>query len=854
MSGRRRIPVLLALVLPAAPAVSEAGPGDERVALAARTHEPIRIDGVLSEPAWGKAQLSRRFTQRDPHDGEPAMFPTEFSVLYDDEAVVFGIRAYDPQPERIAALLTRRDQQSASDWVWVAIDSYHDRRTAFVFGLNPAGVQRDLLVYDDKLEDENWDAVWEGAASRDAEGWVAELRIPLGQLRFSEAEEQVWGLQVSRRVQRSQEESYWVPWPMSSAGRVTLYGTLTGLADVEPRRRLEVVPYALVGTTVRPGAADPLGNTLGIGADASLGLTSNLTLSGTVLPDFGQVEADASSVNLTDVPTFFPEKRPFFLEGVDIFRFGIAQSDDPDEAEELFYTRRIGARPRARPDGLELEGAPAFATIYGAAKLSGKTAAGWSVGVLDAVTAEEHGWAPDTGSGAEELVAEPLTNYSVLSLRKDFRDGRTSAAMVATGVQRRLEGTGIDWLHEQAWAGGLSLDNRFGEGDAWFAGLKLMGSSVHGSPEAIDRTQRDAQHYFQRPDADHLDHDPRRTHLAGGSAQYLVGRVGGDWFRGGVGGDVRTPGFEVDDLGYQRAADYALQWLWLQARDDRSGPVLRDWQVNAATLAKVDCGGLPMEVTGNVNAQARLRSFWWGLVGGGYTHELWRPGALRGGPALRGVPHGFAYAMLRSDPRRDVAGNLTGLSLLPDEGDSWLTHVSAELTLQLASNLALEVGPFHSRTVDDLQYLGELTDGRPEPEYLLARVDHTSLGLTLRLNYTLSTVLSLEVYAQPFVSTGAFSSYRLATDPGADTYAARFSPPRASDELPRPDFDTRELRSNVVLRWEYLPGSTLFVVWSHARTSQGTEGALDLGSDLAALADEPGEHMLMLKLAYWLGS
>ena len=477
---------------------------------ASRRVGTVAIDGRLDETAWSAARASGQFWQREPNEGAPVQQDTEFRVLYDDDAIYVGVRAVDDQPSRVRGLLTRRDADSSSDWIIVGIDSYRDKRTSFTFALNPASVQRDLLIYDDVQEDDSWNAVWEGASSVDDKGWVAEFRIPYSQLRFASADEQTWGIQVARVVQRTQEVSFWSETPTSKQQRVSLFGRVDGIRDIKPSRRVELLPYTLGGARfAEVDDSDPFNDSaspeFGLGVDFQLGVTTNFTLSGTVNPDFGQVEADPSEVNLSANETFFPEKRPFFLEGADIFQFGLAQGDDDDAVEQLFYSRRIGAPPHGEASGDSVYSQQDGTTnILGAGKLSGKTSRGWSVGVLTAVTAKEHAQVElSDGTERDELV-EPLANYTVLRLKKDFNGGRTNLGGAMTGVHRSLADTGLEFLHDSAYGGGVQLSHRSLTG-RWLADARVMGSSVHGDPEALDETQRASQRYFQRPDAKHLD-------------------------------------------------------------------------------------------------------------------------------------------------------------------------------------------------------------------------------------------------------------------------------------------------------------------------------------------------------------
>jgi hypothetical protein len=861
--------LLVFSILVALCAVAVAAPGKIS---ASRCKGSVSIDGRLDEACWQNAQRRSGFWQRHPHPGKSPRFNTEFRVVYDDDALYVGVRAHDPHPDQIRGLLTRRDQDSASDWIVVGVDSYHDKRTSFSFALNPAGVQRDFLVYDDSAQDSSWNAVWDGSARVDDKGWVAELRIPYSQLRFSGGTAQTWGLQVMRVVQRTREETVWRPWPKSSPQIVSKYGTLTGLRGIQPGKRIELLPYTLGGAAMRsPDSSDPYHHSLdptgNVGVDLEYGLTPGLTLAATINPDFGQVEADPSQVNLTDNEVYLSERRPFFLEGADIFRFGLSQGDG-GSGETLFYSRRIGAPPSGGVDGDWVD-SPAMTTIYGALKVSGKTSGGWSIGLLDAVTAEERGHGAFADGSRVDPVVEPLTNYSVLRLRRDFNGGRSNVGMALTSVHRRLAGTDMDWLHDQAYSGGLQLTHRFGS-NRWSANARLVGSYVHGTAAAIDETQRASQRYMHRPDADHLDYDPNRTSLTGAALIWsLVKDNGGHW-RYGTGSDTRTPGFEVNDLGFQRISDSYVQWLWTQYRDDDPGRLWQSYAVNLNAWTAFDYGGTRTDTGGNFNANGQLRSFWSGYLGAGYNLGGWSTRGLRGGPAMRTDPAFNAWIGVTSDNRKKIQGTLnTNVWARPRTG-SYQWGVNPVLTVQARSNLALSLGPSLSVRREDIQYVAESMDTTGLPHYTLARIRQTTTGMTMRASYTVSPRLSLQLYAQPFVSTGAYSRYKEVRSPRARDYDRRFARVDATTGqdtvsvdsdgdgmtdyvFDRPDFSFRQLRSNVVVRWEYRSGSTLFLIWSHGRTSVDSDGGVAFGDNLSALGRERGEHVVLFKLNYWLG-
>jgi hypothetical protein len=877
--------VALAAVRGARPAVADqdaeaAAPTSVRIATAARRTGDLALDGTLDDAAWTAAPVHGDFVQRSPDEGAAPSHATTFRVLYDERAIYVGVRCDDAEPDKIRGLLTRRDEDSPSDTVFVALDSYHDRRTAYLFGLNAAGVQRDVLVFDDVQEDASWDAVWTGASARTSTGWSAEFRIPLGQLRFAASDDATWGLQVSRFVARSNEQSVWSPSPRAGGRYVANFGELRGLAGVSPGRRLELLPYITGGIDV---AADERGSAFrgvmaprwGVGLDVKYGLGSSLTLAASLNPDFGQIEADPSQVNLTANETFFSERRPFFLDGIELFQARLAVGDG--NAESLFYSRRIGAPPRRR---LAFEAAevdePSSTTIYGAAKLSGKTAGGWSVGVLDAVTAEESGrfvapGSPDPGEDPTiaRAVLEPLSNYAVAKVGKDLRGGRTSLALVATSVERRLDGTQLSgWMHDRALAAGALLQHRFAE-DRWLLSASAFGSHVEGSAEAIAATQLLPRHLYQRPDAPHLEFDPSATSMRGLATAWQLDRQGGAGpLYGGVGGEIRTPGFEVNDLGYQQGADSIVHFAYLSMRDNQPGKLALQYQLNANAWVYTDFAPWFAGTGGNLNGNLILRNFWSASGGVEVEKNRWDFVALRGGPALRASQVVSTWGNLSSNAAKPVVLSL-GVTRAAD--DSW--QVSGELGLawQARSNVALSLGAGLEERRDELQYVATAVDDLGAPHYLLGRIHQRTATLTLRGAWTFTPRLGLQLYAQPFASSGGYDQFKDVVDADAQAAADRYhvlgqgevtevdgayvvSPVGGRPyAFGRPDFSFRELSASLVLRWEYRPGSTIFAIWSHGRSSFDGDGALRVGDALDGLAAEPGRHVVMIKANYWLG-
>ncbi|HLB35340.1 MAG TPA: DUF5916 domain-containing protein [Gemmatimonadales bacterium] len=833
------------------------------------------VDGRLDDPVWQAATPITDFTQRDPHEGQPGTERTEARIAYTDDALYVAIRAYDSHPEAIVAQLTRRDEESPSDWLAIGIDSYRDRRTAFAFFVNPAGVKRDSYLFDDSNEDYSWDAVWEVATSRDAEGWTAEFRIPFSQLRFPKRDEHQFGFNVYRVIARLNEEQYWRLPPKNQSGMVSRFGDLIGIEGINPPRRVEVMPYAAASGTFDPAEAgnpfqtgrDGRGRT---GADMLVGLTSNLTLSATINPDFGQVEADPAVVNLTAFESFFPEKRPFFNEGLDVFRFPIALGDGDGANEQLFYTRRIGRAPQGEADdrgGYAQE--VTETTILGAAKLTGKTPSGWTVGLLSALTAEERADVVDAAGTRFSDPVEPRSLYSVGRLARDFRNGLTQIGVFATAMDRSLP-RGLDDLRRSAYAGGLKWSHRFRH-DTYSVNGWLVGTRVLGSPEAIDETQRSSARYFQRPDLDYVTYDPARTSLSGFAGQFIFNKhAGGNW-RFGVGVDTRSPGFEVNDIGYQRDADRSIQFTWINRRWLQPGKVFRRLNINFNQWYGWTYGWDRLALGGNVNLNYTLLNYWGGYLGLNREWDGIATGALRGGPAFIRPGGTNGWGGFYSDDRKAFRLGLNGSFWRGDENAGWYYGFGPDIAWRPASNVDLSVSPNLSRNVDRWQYL-DTQDALGSTHYLFGELEQTTVNLTVRGNATFTPELSLQVYAQPFVASGDFTGFKRVSDPRAARFADRFEVFEADRlmvqtgevgvdldrdgqvdlDLGNPDFSYLSFRSNVVLRWEYLLGSTLFLVWQHGRSYDNHDGTFNLGSSLDQLFRSDARNTFVVKLNYWL--
>jgi hypothetical protein len=807
------------------------------VASATRAAHAPSIDGRDDDAAWRDATPITEFRQFDPaEDGEPSM-RTDARVTYDDAHVYVFVRAFDPRPDSIIALLSRRDVRTASDQIKVMIDSYHDRRTGFEFAVNPAGVKRDYYTFNDGEEDISWDAVWDVATRIDSLGWTAEFRIPLSQLRYPPAPSHTFGVMIIRDLARRNER---VSWPLMSRSRNAIasqFGDVGGLVGLGSPRRLEIAPYALVrnvGAVRTDGIRRSQQGTMG--ADVKYGLTSNLTLDGTINPDFGQVEADPAQLNLTAFETFFEERRPFFLEGVSIFKFG----HDP---EHLFYSRRIGRAPQLAglaSDGVDIPGA---SRILGAAKLTGRVAGGTSLGVLAAMTDR-------TEAGGTTI--EPRTTYGLVRATRDLRKGESTFGVIATVVDRALGAAEAPYLRSGAYTAGIDGRHRFAEGRYEVSG-SLAASSVRGSASAIARTQLSSVHQYQRPDDD-LFVDTLRTSLEGTSLRLVARKVAG-LVRGTASYQRITPGYEPNDLGFLPRVDEQIVNTNLRFIPTNPVGPWRNASLEFYGQHRFTTAGLPTGALYEAYASGSLKS------GAYFSVDSWveNAGAVfcdrcaRGGPALRVSPTFNTLVNLAADPKLRVSPRLAAIYTLGDGGRSLLWRVRPYVVVRPSTRLGIELGTRYQYNRDNTQWIANLgVVGADTTHYLFGRLYQDLLSFTGRMDLTIRPTLSLQLYAEPFVTAGRFTDARELANPRARSYDARFRP--YGGAAPNADFNEKSFNSSVVARWEYRPGSTLFVVWTQSRDQSDRDlGTFDARRDYGNLFGARPDNVLLVKAAYWVG-
>src|SRR5215212_1269974 len=549
---------------PAPPSTSPVRSHDQApTATAARRNGSVSIDGKMDEAAWQAATPVTNFTQFDPHEGQPASERTEARILIDDDAVYVGMRMFDSQPKLIQSQLARRDESIEGDLVELTLDSYHDHLSAFLFRLSAGGARRDATISANGNSDNSWDAVWEGASSVDNQGWTAEFRIPLSQLRYARnVSEQVWGLQLARKIARKAEIDQFSFTPKAQSQGINRYGHLSGLGNLHSVRKIELVPYVLAKTANPSAASDnpfQSRNEIkpGAGLDAKIGLTSNLTLDATFNPDFGQVEVDPAVVNLSAFETFFPERRPFFIEGRSIFSYGDMRSQNNSNGYTFFHTRRIGRDPQRFIGGSDITfvDAPVETTIAAAAKLTGRSRSGWSTGILDAVTMKEEARFRDVNGDDHKAIVEPRANYFIGRLKRDLRQGASTVGVATTATNRDLSEPELEPLFRRAaYAGGIDWQHAWKNRTYAFDGAVTVTHNI-GSAESIDALQTSPARYLQRPDREKFRRDPTKTSLTGYVAEMTLAKLSGLHWTGTVTFQDYHPNFEINESGFLGSTD-----------------------------------------------------------------------------------------------------------------------------------------------------------------------------------------------------------------------------------------------------------------------------------------------------------
>jgi len=835
---------------------------------------PPVIDGWLNDDSWKNVPWEGEFQMFDPYDDRPASQDTRFKVIFDRENIYVGIRAFDTAPDSIVKRLTRRDDMDG-DFVGLQFDSYHDLQTAFTFVTSAAGSKMDFyMTGDGNNEDLTWNPIWWVETQIDDQGWTMEAKIPFSQLRFDKSSGGVWGFQVARMIFRNSETSFWQPISKESPGFVHLLGELHGLENIDPNKQAEITPYGVAGSEwfekepENPFRAEGYDRSINGGLDAKIGLTNNFTLDMTFNPDFGQVEADPSQVNLTAFETFFEEQRPFFIEGKNIFDYDLAVHS----MNNLFYSRRIGRRPHHYPDldNGEYANVPQFTKILGAAKVTGKTKNGLSVGIMESVTSGEQAEIDNNGDRRFETV-EPLTNYFASRVSKEFQKGNTILGGMVTSTNRFNDEKHLDYLHSSAISGGIDFKQYFTD-RSYVLSLSTYVSQVSGSEEALVRTQRSPVHLFQRPDADYVTLDSTLTSLSGFGGSFSFAKQSG---RVNFGSFVyfNSPGLELNDIGFLNTTDEILEILWASYRFNEPFSIFRSMRLSMNQYSAWDFGGRHQVLGFRMSGFAEFKNLWNAGIFGNVDSDLYSNSTLRGGPTIR-LPGDYSLnGFLSTSSTKKIIAEVGGYFSRGNENSRTSYSLDFGLTYKPISNLSLSLNPDFSHRKSQLQYVTQ-QHFENEERYIFGSIDQQTLSMSLRIDLTITPELTLQFWGQPFIASGNYSNFKYITDPIAENFTDRFhlygeneieykedddlysiNEPASglNYEFGNPDFNVKEFLSNLVFRWEYRPGSFLYLVWSQTRSEYNQYGQFHFGDDFADMWDIHPTDAIMLKVSYRIG-
>lgn len=829
------------------------------------------MDGLITEKCWDIVPWASDFIEREPDENTPPTEQTKFKIIYDKNFLYFAFRCYDSNPQKIVKRMSRRDGFEG-DWIEVNISSYNDKRTGFSFTSSVSGVKGDEFISENGNNwDGSWNPIWYLKTNIDAEGWTAEAKIPLSQLKFGNLKEQIWGLQVQRRFFRLEERSAWQRIPLDAPGWVSEFGELRGLVDLVPQKQLEIQPFAVAKTESYPKEEgnpfrDGSDSSLNGGVDAKIGVTNDLNLDLTINPDFGQVEADPAAIALDGFQIFFEERRPFFVENKNIFNFRFA-----DGSDNLFYSRRIGRSPQGYPDVSNASvKVPENTTILGAAKFSGKTKSGWSIGLLESLTDREYAKIDQAGVRSRVLV-EPMTNYMVGRVQKDFNNRNSYIGGIFTATNRNLKGDELNFLRKSAYTGGFDFKHNWKNRKYYFTG-NFVASHVQGSKEAITQTQTSLTHLFQRAGAGHVSVDENRTSLTGTGGRFEIGKSSeGHWRYNGL-LMWRSPELELNDVGFLRQADEIRQFGILTHQTLKPFGEFRKIFTRFEQFSSYDFDGNYNRMQYTLSTNLNLKSNWNINAQVVYKPRIYTNTVLQGGPRFRYSAENFQSINFNSDSRKKIS-YYGGIYFSQGKSDSFsYLEYDAGFSYQPINAMTISFSPNYSLNASKTQYVTQ-ADYNGTTRYITANLNQRTLSASLRLDYCINPNLTIQYYGQPFISRGRYNNFNRVTDtPTAKYYGDRialYAPNQvqfntadntyAFDEntdgvtdysIDNPDFSFVQFRSNLVLRWEYVPGSEIFLVWS-----QGVDGEasprddLFRGLDSQILGRQP-QNIFLVKATY----
>jgi len=848
---------------------------------ALRVTRSISVDGVLSEPEWSEATPETSFYDSDPYEAVAPSQRTEVRVLYDENSLYIGARMFDMHPDSVVARLTRRDVSIASDGLTVYLDPLHDKRTGYYFKVNAAGTLYDGTIYNDGWQDDSWDAVWSGRARIDSLGWTAEMRIPLNQLRCQGGATCVWGINFHRTIQRRSEEAYLVYTPKNGSGFVSRFPELVGIENLHPKRSVEVLPYF---TTKAEYLYEVQGNPFrsgpeykpATGGDLRMAVGRKLTLNATINPDFGQVEVDPAVVNLSDVESYFSEKRPFFVEGSSTFDFGQQGANDywgfnwPQPT--FFYSRRIGRAPQGTVAESSYADVPIGTTILGAGKLIGKAGSSWNVGALSAITGQETASLAGTGPMVEQEV-EPVTYYGVGRAQKDFKNRQAGLGFLGTSVLRKFDDASLkDHLADQSYMlgqdGWIFLDSK----QKWVISGYAAASYIQGNSVFMDSLQQSSRHYFQRPDADQVRFEPGRTTLSGTTMRYWLNKQSGNVLLNSAIGYM-SPGFDVNDLGFQTRTDVINAHFGTGYKWTKPTKKVKNKSILGALFGVYDFDGNPTWAglwTRYSVEMLNANSFQFGVAGNPQTVNTRR---TRGGPTSLNLAGYEFFTHFDSDSKRKLFYYIDTDAYITPGSKSHNWSVYPGVDWKPSSRVLLSFSPGFEYVREHAQYVTTVDDPLATEtygkRYVFATLDQRTLSGSFRMNWAFTPQLSLQMYVQPLISSADYDDYKelarphsydfnqyrngIEYDPATGTVDPDGGGPAPSFNIGEQDFTYRSLRGNAVLRWEYRPGSTFYLVWTQVRQDSNGESNFSLGPSLGELARDQADNIFLAKVTYYLG-
>ena len=860
------VTLCLAFTAPASAQVPQQDNGRKQARAVRVQSGAVNVDGRLDDAAWRDAPPVTEFVQREPTEGAPPTDRMEVRFVYDDDALYVGARMYSDAP--IQAPMGRRDNGDQAEHLLVSLDTYLDRRTSSTFGTTATGVRLDRYFSSDRPwdADDSFDPVWQARTSMDAQGWSAELWIPFSQLRFTDRSPQVWGLNIQRWVPSRNEEVYWALVARTEERWASLFGDLQGIDGIAPSRRLELMPYVassshLIGDRDRNDPFTGGGNLEGrVGLDAKVGLGSNLTLEATVNPDFGQVEADPAEVNLSAFETFFDERRPFFVEGNDLLEGSV---------DDYFYSRRIGAPPAGRASG-DFVDFPGTSTILGAGKLTGRLESGLSVGMLAAITDEETARTFNFPSVFARTTVAPRTTYGVTRLQQQFGSAGSTTALMATAVHRDLAAGDplASLLTRNAFTFSSDSVLRFRDGD-YEMQVNAGVTHIDGEAAAIDRVQRASARYLQRPDADYVSYDPRRTSMTGAKLVASIDRSNAEHWSWEIGTELASPEFETNDIGRLTVTDGVIGEAEIEYQETVPGRWWRQYSFTLAARNDWNYGGELQRSEFEPSVNITWPNFWSTELSGTINRRSQDQRLTRGGPSMEKPSNWQASLSVETSEASRTRGDFE-VEYGRNEDGGLLFNASGGITMQPGSRWQLSIEPEYEREINTQQYVSALTGGGLATyggRYIFAHIDRSTYSTQFRWTYTFKPDLTLDFYGEPFAASGRYGhigeliaarSRQLriyGTDGTTLTTLAdgtrRVTDGAATFTLRNTDFNVQSFRSNLVLRWEWRAGSTLYLVWQQDAESELIAPDRVSVGDLFSSLGRRGDNFFAIKMSYW---